>query len=413
MGYFLFVASDYKPMPGGIAAYIDNLARGLRRLGNKIRILAVVSPEEKERIKFLQNYEEWVDAFPVVNDKKPSHWFGRKCVSFLEILRCLSLRARHILEGTRFFHSSFCSISKFNDVLDQERPSTVVFGHLDLKLYPFVLALIERQLPYGIIAHDVEVYCKRPNKPNDFIIKRTMLNGAKWLAANSHHTKSLLEMWGISNNKIIIVHPPVSEQMIKEAASSSPKVKDSDYILITICRLVKSKGIDIVLHALRILDEEGIPFQYIIAGDGEERPSLEKLADDLELKSKVQFLGHIGDTDRTAFIRMADVFVMPSRVNPALSHEGFGLAFIEAAAFGIPGVGTRAGGIPDAIVHEETGLLVTQESPKELAQALIFLHHNPEKRKEMGKAAMNRATCQFSPMVIASHFQKEVCEKIQ
>jgi phosphatidylinositol alpha-1,6-mannosyltransferase len=104
---------------------------------------------------------------------------------------------------------------------------------------------------------------------------------------------------------------------------------------------------------------------------------------------------------------------MPSRVNPALSHEGFGMAFIEAAVFGIPGVGTRAGGIPDAIVHEETGLLVAQESPEELAQALIFLHHNPGKRKQMGKTAMNRATSQFSPTVIAFHFQKEVYKKIQ
>jgi phosphatidylinositol alpha-1,6-mannosyltransferase len=124
-------------------------------------------------------------------------------------------------------------------------------------------------------------------------------------------------------------------------------------------------------------------------------------------------LGYIGDDKKSAFIRKADVFVMPSRVKPELPHEGFGLAFIEAAAFGIPGVGTWAGGIPDAIVHGETGLLIPQESPEELAQALIFLHQNPEKRKGMGKAAMERATCQFSPTAIAAHFQKEVCEKVE
>lgn len=104
---------------------------------------------------------------------------------------------------------------------------------------------------------------------------------------------------------------------------------------------------------------------------------------------------------------MADVFIMSSRVNPRLSHEGFGMAFIEAAAFGVPGVGSWAGGIPEAVVHGKTGLLVAEESSEELAQALIFLYQNPEKRKEIGNAAMERARSQFSQTNIASHFIKE------
>lgn len=235
----------------------------------------------------------------------------------------------------------------------------------------------------------------------------------KWIAANSHHTGELLKMWGISNNKIMIVHPSVSEEVIRESASSYPIVKDSDYILITICRLVKSKGIDIVLRALKTLDERRIPFRYMIVGDGEERPFLERLADKLKIMNKVQFMGYIAEDKKLALLRMADVFIMPSRVNPKLNHEGFGIGFIEAAAFGVPGVGTRAGGIPDAIVHGETGLLVSQESPEELAEALICFYQNPEKRKAMGKAAMNRVKCQFSPTAIAAHFQKEVFEKMQ
>jgi hypothetical protein len=80
----------------------------------------------------------------------------------------------------------------------------VVFGHLDRRLYPFVLVLLERRLPYGIIAHDVEIYRHPAFKTNDLIIRGTMIKGAKWIAANSHHTGELLKMWGISNNKIII-----------------------------------------------------------------------------------------------------------------------------------------------------------------------------------------------------------------
>ena len=88
------------------------------------------------------------------------------------------------------------------------------------------------------------------------------------------------------------------------------------------------------------------------------------------------------------------------------------IAFIEDVAFGIPGVGSKAGGIPDAIIHGETGLLVPQDSPEELAQTLIFLYENPEKRKSMGKTAKERARSQFSPTAVAAHFQKEVSERM-
>jgi hypothetical protein len=94
-------------------------------------------------------------------------------------------------------------------------------------------------------------------------------------------------------------------------------------------------------------------------------------------------------------------------------HEGFGIAFIEAAAFGVPGVGSRAGGIPDAVLHGETGLLVPQESPEKLAEALMFLYRNPEKRKAMGEAGMKRAKSLFPARVIAARFCEEISKRTE
>lgn len=409
---FLFIASDYKPLNGGIATYVDNLARGLKEIGNKIRVLAVVPKDEKERIKFLKNYEDWVSVLPVSIEPKPSNWLGRKYESLLEILRFSIPRAGYILDRTKKFHHIGQLILELKKILDRERPGMVVFGHLDTKLYPLVLVLNDLNIPYGIIAHDAEIY-RHTFKTEIMIIKGTMLKGAKWVAANSHHTESLVRMWKITKNKTLIVHPAVSELLMREADKPYPVVRNPEYSLLTVSRLVKSKGIDLVLHALKILDENGIPFRYIISGDGDERLFLEHLASELDIKKKIQFLGYITEEEKMTLFRNADVFVMPSRVNPKVNHEGFGIGFIEAAVFGIPGVGTRAGGIPDAIVHGETGLLVPQESPEELSQALIFLYENPEKRIEMGQAAKKRARGQFSPNAIANHFQKEVRKKMQ
>jgi glycosyltransferase involved in cell wall biosynthesis len=412
--HFLFIASDYKPWPGGIAAGIDSLARGLMSLGDTTKVLAVVQPDEKERIRFLETYAPWVVPFPLVHDKKPTNWLGRKCVSLLEILRCLSPNCRRVLERTPLFEASTTSIATLERVLSKENPTVIVFGYLDIRLYPLALSLLERQRPYGIIAHDHEI-CRLPNnKKNDLVVRGVMLKGASWIAANSRHTKSLIEMWGIPSGRVKIFHSAISEEAIRESAVLEPVFReDDDLSLVTVCRLVKGKGIDVVMRALKILAARGIPFRYVIGGQGPERRLLEALVDELGLGDKVHFKGFITEDEKWRLLRNGDVFVMPSRVDLKSQHEGFGIAYVEAAAFGVPAVGSRAGGIPDAVVDGETGILVPQESPVDLADALTLLYRKPEIRKEMGRAARERARRQFSPRAIAARFREEVWKAVR
>jgi glycosyltransferase involved in cell wall biosynthesis len=403
---FVLIASDYKPRPGGIATYLDNLARGLRSLGTETTVIAIVEAHETERIAFLERYEKWVSPFLVVHDKRPSGWFGNKFVSLLEILRCSTPRARHVLDKTPYFRASMDSINRLDKVLREQQPTMIVFGHLDLKLYPFALYMRESGLPYGIIAHDSEVY-RFPAKKNDLVRRGLMIKGARWIAANSSHTKSLVEMWGIPSSRIKLIHPPIAEEALRQSTTLQRVLPSEDQLnLVTISRLVKAKGIDIVIRALMILSQKRIPFRYVIAGEGGEREFLQGLAAELGLRDAVRFVGSITDNEKWAILRDSDIYVMPSRINPEIQHEGFGISFIEAAAFGVPGVGSRGGGIPDAVLDGETGILVPQESPEALAEALIFLYENPEKRREIGKAGQARARAQFSPSAVAAHFLK-------
>lgn len=413
--HFLFIASDYKPWPGGIAAYIDSLARGLMSLGDKTKVLAVVQPDEKERIGFLETYEPWVTPFEVVHDNKPANWLGRRSVSLLEILRCLSPICRYVLERTPLFESSTASIAKLNRLLSEEKPTAIVFGHLDLKLYPLALSLLRRQRPFGIIAHGSEIGWLPNNKKNDRVIKEVMLKGATWIAANSRHTKLSLETWGIPSDRIEVICPPVSEEVMKESSVLEPvSRKNDDLSLATVCRLVKGKGIDLILRALQILTERGIPYRYVIGGEGPERTLLEGLVGELGLRDKVHFEGYVTGKRKWDLLRHSDVFVMPSRLDSEIQwQEGFGIAFAEAAAFGVPAVGSRTGGIPDAVIDGETGILVAEESFNDLADALTFLYLNPEKRKGMGRAARERARNQFSPRAIAARFRGEMAKRVR
>ena len=393
--------------PGGTAMYIDSLVRGLMSLGDTVKVLAVVEPDEKERIRFLETYEPWVIPFQMAHEDKPANWLGRKCISLLEIFRCLSPTCRRVLERASFFEASTDSIARLERLVGKEQPTTIVFGYLDVKLYALALSLLERQRPYGIIAHDSEIYRSPNNKKNDLVKRGMMLKGASWIAANSRHTKSLLEAWRIPSGRVKIVLPPISEEAIMESAVLEPNVrkKDDGLNLVTVCRLVKGKGIDIVLRALKILAERGIPYGYVIGGEGPEKRFLEELVDELGLGGRVHFQGSVVGEEKWRLLRNGDVFVMPSRLDSTIPwQEGFGIAFVEAAAFGVPAVGSRSGGIPDAVVDGETGILVAEESPLDLADALTFLYRKPDIKKEMGRAARERARREFSPRAIAIRF---------
>jgi len=401
--------------PGGITEYVDSLARGLMRLGDTVRVLGVVQPDETERIAFFETHKPWVIPIQVKQDSKPTNWLGRKCVSLLEILRCLSPGCRRLLERSSFFRASAASIARFERVLSEENPTTIVFVHLNVKLYPLALSLLGAQRPYGIIAHDSEIRLLPTNRRNDLVIRGMMLKGANWIAANSRHTKSLLEMWGVSPERVKVIHCCMSEEAIRRSAVLEPTLKDGhDLRLVTVCRLVKGKGVDIVLQALKILAQRGIPYRYVIGGEGPERGFLEALVKELGLGDKVHFKGSVAGEGKWRLLRDSDVFVMPSRLDSTIPwQEGFGIAFVEAAAFGVPAVGSRSGGIPDAVVDGETGILVPEESPVALADALTFLYRNSEIRSEMGRAARERARRQFSPRAIAARFREEVWKAVR
>jgi phosphatidylinositol alpha-1,6-mannosyltransferase len=208
-----------------------------------------------------------------------------------------------------------------------------------------------------VIAHDVEFY-RSKSRINDRVRRGMIIRGAERIAANSRHTKSMVEQWGVPKEKIIIVHPPLSEQAARLSHHAYQNESDEVFTLVTVSRLVSSKGIDTVLHALKVLDQNRVNFRYIVAGKGPERAALEKLAKDLGLQDKVRFTGFIEEEDKWRLFRSADVYVMPSRFSPDEPHEGFGIAFLEAAACGIPAIGSNAGGVPDAVLHGKTGLLV-------------------------------------------------------
>lgn len=144
------------------------------------------------------------------------------------------------------------------------------------------------------------------------------------------------------------------------------------FIVMTVARLEKVKGIDYLIRAMGNLQFTINNFQLLIIGDGSERKNLEKLVKELELEKIVKFVGQIPPEGIPEYLAMADCFVLPSL------KEGFGITILEAMAAKVPVIASSVGGILDIIENEKTGLLVKPMSSEDITAAIQRIYNSPE-----------------------------------
>ena len=192
----------------------------------------------------------------------------------------------------------------------------------------------------------------------------------------------------MDQNKIIVINPGIypDENIDKksiEKVESLFKVKSPR--LITVSRFDKRKNHEKVIMALRNLKQRYPDIVYVCVGYGDEENNLKKLVKELDLTGQVMFFKDISDNLKNALIAKSNIFVMPSIIHKT-SVEGFGIAYIEAAQYGIPSIGGKDGGASDAIEHDKTGLICDGNNLDDVYSSLNSLIEN-KKYLEFGKNA--------------------------
>jgi glycosyltransferase involved in cell wall biosynthesis len=152
--------------------------------------------------------------------------------------------------------------------------------------------------------------------------------------------------------------------------------------LLTVARLVPQKGLDVLIRAMRPIGDAVPAARLRIAGDGPERPALERLVRSLGLEDRVGLLGHRDDVDQ--LMKAAWLLVHPTR------WEGFGLVLLEAMKAGLPVVATNVSAIPEIVVAGETGVLVPPDDPDALAEAVIATLRDDDFRRDAGARGFER-----------------------
>jgi phosphatidylinositol alpha-1,6-mannosyltransferase len=141
-------------------------------------------------------------------------------------------------------------------------------------------------------------------------------------------------------------------------------------ILVTVGRMVARKGVDKAVLAVKQVLRHRTDVHYLILGDGELRPEVERIIAAEGLGEHVTLVGKVSDSELIDYLRLCDLFLMPNRTMPDGDTEGFGLVFREANACRKPVIGGRAGGVVEAVLEHQSGLLVDGNNIEEIVAAI-------------------------------------------
>ncbi len=367
----LLLAYDFPPIGGGIARWMGELARWYPEQSLVVSTGSVAGSEAADRLL----------PVPVDRIGVPAN----RLRTLFGLMRW-SLRAGRLVrdQGITF---SWC-------------------GNVRPAAYPARWVLQRSQVPYGVVLHGGDLLtlgAQAERSARKRRVARMLLGDAGVLVTNSSFTREVaLRTLGALDLPILpdrVVTVPLGTDPTRFRPDVDPTIARKAFglpegrYMVTVARLTPHKGVDTALRAFAQLAARYPDLRYAIAGQGEDRPRLEALAAELGLGARVHWLGAVGDEQLPSLFNGATCYLGLSR-RDGNEVEGFGIALVEASGCGIPVVGGRSGGVPDAVREGETGLLVDPGSAEEAATAIAALLENPDEARRLG-AGGRRAVEQY------------------
>lgn len=203
----------------------------------------------------------------------------------------------------------------------------------------------------------------------------------------------------VSPTKVVGISTALTERAVRLGAKNTatipngvdfshlakvPRLEKKENRVVTVARLSPEKGLPFLIEAIKIARHSVAEAELVIIGGGALEADLKKFTSEHSLQEVVHFLGAKPNLEAMTEVAQSAVFVLPSL------GEGLGIVLLEAQALGVPVIGTKVGGIPDVIAHEESGLLVPPSDPKALAEAIVRVLSNPAFAAQLAETATSR-----------------------
>jgi glycogen synthase len=376
-----FVAIDYHGQAGGggIASYVHSIGRGLIERGHEVTVIA------SARERSVQNEDGMrVIRAPLGN----LHWY-------LYRLKAPSVGILPVrqLEWSR-------SLRREVERVRRDRPIDVIEGQETGALF---LGGAERgQPPLVVRLHgDQQTFAKYSGQPVTLghrldrqLQARAWNRAAAVTAPSDAQASEMAVQLGWDAGRIQVIPNPIDPWMLEQAvASTDAPHPDVSGKVLYVGRIEVRKGALSLLKSVPIVAQSVPMVEYLIAGARHSSIDEATLQQHLDLdrtRDHVCLLGHVPWHDLPALYRKAEVFVMPSY------YETFGISVVEAMAFGLPVVASKAGGLAEVVVDGVTGILVPPGDPRALAEATTRLLADATLRRRMGMAGRERVLAEFT-----------------
>jgi phosphatidylinositol alpha-1,6-mannosyltransferase len=247
-----------------------------------------------------------------------------------------------------------------------EQADLIICGHLHLLPLAWLTAR-HQQARLALVIHGFEAFAPTRNRLSNLVVDRI----DAFIAVSRYSADRFVQWSNVARDRGFILPNCVDVNRFTPGERDRSLVDryglHSSKVMLTVGRMAageRYKGFDEVIDAMPRLLQRFPDLKYLIVGDGSDRRRLEATVKVLGLSNCVIFAGRIPESEKVAHYHLADVFVMPSY------GEGFGIVLIEAAACGIPIVGSSADGSRDALLDGRLGRMVDPKKPDEVVEAI-------------------------------------------
>jgi len=355
----LVLSSEFPPGPGGIGTHAHQVSRHLSRLGWDV---VVVAPQD------------YADASDVAafNASQP--------------FRIASVPG----SGGRLTRSMRRVAATVSNLRGSSPDVILATGNASVR----VAACLPRRRPVVAVAHGPEVARVGATSRR---LARASFGRADTVVCVSEFVRALFDALGAKPPAVAVITNGADEEMFApttpdraQAFRTRIGVGDDAPVLLTVGTVKERKGQDVVVRSLPRLLERG-DVHYVVAGPELVPGRLAALAHDLGVAERVHLLGSVARPDLVDAYATCDLFVLTSRRTASGDYEGFGIAVVEAALCECPAVVTDGAGLVEAVEPGATAVVVPEDDPDCVADAVDALLDAPDRRRAMGAAARRRA----------------------
>jgi colanic acid/amylovoran biosynthesis glycosyltransferase len=265
------------------------------------------------------------------------------------------------------------------------------FGYLGQKIFSMPQLsewLQKRKVVVCFRGADLSSYLEK----SPGMYKKVLKQADLFLPVCDYFKKKLIAL-GCKNSKIIVHHSAIDCSQFFFTIRHKPV--DNRINMVSVCRLVKKKGIDDAIHAFAEIVKKYPWAHYYIVGDGPERTYLELLIYQLDLQDHVTLCGWKTHDEVIAMLDRSHIFVLPSRKGSDGNEEGIANALKEAMAMGLISIGTWHAGTPELIDDGISGFLVPEQNVVQLTKTIEHVIEHPEIWETIGLAARKKVEDEF------------------